>query len=225
MHFLFSDSQRASENTGTMQAKESEVKKRLKEFMEQNGLNANRFCLLAGIDATTFATSRMSQDLNIDKLTAIAKAFPDIDIRYILTGEKGAMAGGAKQLPLVPFDAIAGRLAENYADGYAENIVVADSAVRGADFAIRVDGDSMTPRYQSGELLLVRKIDPSFFQWGKVYVLATRQGCVVKRLYPARDDDNAVTCHSDNSENYPDYTVPKEDITGIGIVVGHIGHD
>ena len=209
-----------------MQAtKESDVKARLKSYMDERGLTPNRFCVIAGISPSTF--SRMEQDMNASNLASIARAYPDMDMREILTGKKGSAtaAEGAKFLPLVPFDAIAGRLAENYADGYAENIVVADSAVRGADFAIRVDGDSMTPRYQSGELLLVRKIDPSFFQWGKVYVLATRQGCVVKRLYPARDDDNAVTCHSDNSENYPDYTVPKEDITGIGIVVGHIGHD
>lgn len=193
--------------------------------MEERGLTPNRFCVIAGISPSTF--SRMEQDMNASNLASIARAYPDMDMREILTGEKGSavQTEGAKLLPLVPFDAIAGRLTENYADGYADGIVVPDSAVRGADFAIRVDGDSMTPRYQSGELLLVRKIDPSFFQWGKVYVIATNQGCVVKRLYPAKNDDNCVVCHSDNSENYPDYTVGKSDITGIGIVVGHIGHD
>jgi len=211
-----------------MQPKESEVKKRLKDFMEKNGLNPNRFCLLAGIDATTFATSRMSQDLNIDKMIAIAKAFPELDVREILTGESTAMTSptGTNALPLVPFDAVAGHLKESFEDSYPETIAVPKAVTRGADFVIRVDGDSMTPRFQSGELLLVKKVDdPSFFQWGKIYVLATSQGCVVKRLYPDRDDDNSVVCHSDNTTSYPDYTVRKNSIYGVGLVVGHIGHD
>jgi len=204
-------------------AKESEVKKRLKEFMTSIGMSANKFCVTAGIDTTTF--SRMSQDVNAASLTAIAKAFPQLDIRYVLTGEETAReSSDSVDLQMLPFDAVAGHLTENVNSDYPFTMSIPKTLTRGADFGVRVEGDSMSPRYHSGEILLVKRIDdPSFFQWGKVYVLATRQGCVVKRLYPAGED--AITCHSDNTECYPDYTVPKEDVTGVGIVVGHIGLD
>lgn len=194
--------------------------------MEERGLTPNRFCVIAGISPSTF--SRMEQDMNASNLASIARAYPDMDMREILTGKKGSVVQteGAKLLPLVPFDAVAGHLKENFEDSYTETIAVPKAVTRGADFVIRVDGDSMTPRFQSGELLLVKKVDdPSFFQWGKIYVLSTSQGCVVKRLYPDRDDDNSVVCHSDNNASYPDYTVRKNSIYGVGLVVGHIGHD
>lgn len=210
---------------GSMEtSKESEVKKRLKEFMASVGMSANKFCITAGIDTTTF--SRMSQDVNAATLTAIAKTFPQLDIRYILTGEKTDVpTERSTGIRLLPFDAVAGHLSGNLNGDYSETIQLPQLLARGADFAIRVEGDSMTPRFQSGELLLAKRVDDSFIQWGKCYVVATKHDCVVKRLYPCKDDDNSVTCHSENTESYPDYDIRKEDITGIGIVVGHIGHD
>ena len=78
--------------------------------------------------------------------------------------------------------------------------------------------------HHNGEILAVKAIqDPTFFQWGKVYVLSTNQGCIVKRLFPDPADDMAIVCHSENTENYPDYKITKDDILHVGVVVGHIG--
>ena len=82
----------------------------------------------------------------------------------------------------------------------------------------------MYPRYHNGEILAVKIIkDPTFFQWGKVYVLSTSQGCIVKRLFPDPENDLAIVCHSENTQMYPDYRITKADIINVGIVVGHIG--
>ena len=82
----------------------------------------------------------------------------------------------------------------------------------------------MYPRYKNGDILAIKILkDPTFFQWGRVYVLNTTQGCVVKRLLPSADDDNIIICHSENSSGYPDYKIMKSDILGIAIVVGHAG--
>ena len=194
------------------------------DFYTAKGLTTSEFSRVCGINETTFY--RTEQELRISNLIRILKAYPELDATEILLGAKPKEDGNATELPLIPFDAVAGHLKESFADSYAETIAVPKAVTRGADFVIRVDGDSMTPRFQSGELLLVKKVDdPSFFQWGKIYVLATSQGCVVKRLYPDRDDDNSVVCHSDNTTSYPDYTVRKNSIYGVGLVVGHIGHD
>lgn len=113
----------------------------------------------------------------------------------------------------------------NREDAFGRSAVVfEDFSARGADCAIRVDGDSMYPRYSNGDILAVRIIkDPSFFQWGKVYVLSTTQGCVVKKLLPDPAAEDRIICHSENHEAYPDYSIPMSDVLAVGIVVGHAG--
>lgn len=167
--------------------------------------------------------------VNAWSLVALASKFEDADIDYLLTGRTLAAKGTVYEdggIPILPFDAIAGGLTENTNQEFAEMLPTPPLTNGKADFAIRVDGDSMYPRYHSGDVLFVRKItDPSFFQWGKVYVLATTQGCIVKRLYPATQGDDYITCHSENTDKYPDYSIKREDITGVGLVIGHLGLD
>lgn len=85
------------------------------------------------------------------------------------------------------------------------------------DFTIKVSGDSMEPEIKSGdELACVDVSKESFIQWGKIHVLSTRQGIVVKRIY---QEPQAVRCESDNPR-YSPFSVPLEDIFNICLVVG-----
>lgn len=205
--------------------KEAVVKKRIIDYYESRGISCRDFSRKTGVDETAFY--RLDSEMQMKNIVKILRAYPDMDAREILLGEPSVTeTSDLRDIRLLPFDAVAGHLKGNINTDYSETISLPKSLARNADFAVRVEGDSMTPRFQSGEILLARKVDdPSYLQWGKVYVVTTKYDCVVKRLYPSREDDNSVVCHSDNSENYPDYTVGKSDITGIGIVVGHIGHD
>ena len=204
--------------------KEALVKKRIIDYYESRGISCRDFSRKTGVDETAFY--RLDSEMQMKNIVKILRAYPDMDAREILLGEPSVKATpDSKTIRLLPFDAVAGHLSGNLNGDYSETIQLPQFLARGADFAIRVEGDSMTPRFQSGELLLAKKVDDSFIQWGKCYVIATKHDCVVKRLYPCKDDDNSVTCHSENTESYPDYDILKEDITGIGIVVGHIGHD
>lgn len=165
-------------------------------------------------------------------LQKISSTCPELNLHWLITGygemlnEKG---GGDRSpaIPLLPFSAVAGSLAENTPVDLLHAIdtyVVPDFSARSADCAVRVDGDSMYPKYSNGDILAIRIIkDPTFFQWGRVYVLSTNQGCVIKRLFPDPDDPDGIICHSENSANYPDYKINKQDIIGVAIVVGHAG--
>lgn len=172
--------------------------------------------------------------IDIGKVQKISELYPDLNIDWLFTGN-GEMLKGEKEppmeiveneLPMLPFSAVAGFLAENNS-GFGRNMEMCSVPAflaKGADFLIRVEGDSMYPRYHNGEILAVKTIkDPTFFQWGKVYVLSTNQGCIVKRLFPDPTDDNAIVCHSENTQLYPDYRITKDDIFDVGVVVGHIG--
>lgn len=128
-------------------------------------------------------------------------------------------------IPLIPIDAVAGF------NGWDESGVkeldcdhydVPDFAAAHADFLIRVSGSSMYPKYSSGDILACRKIDEiTFIQWGKIYVIDSRQGAMVKRLFPIDGDSAMLLCKSDNP-NYPPFELPKEEIRSISIVVGAI---
>ncbi len=128
-------------------------------------------------------------------------------------------------LPLIPIDAVAGF------NGWDESGVseldcarydVPDFAAVHADFLIRVSGSSMYPKYSSGDILACRKIlEVTFIQWGKIYVIDSQQGAMVKRLFEIDGDEDHILCKSDN-EKYPPFKLPKDEIRSLSIVVGAI---
>ena len=80
----------------------------------------------------------------------------------------------------------------------------------------------MYPKYSSGDILACRKIvEVTFIQWGKIYVIDSQQGAMVKRLFEIEGDVDHILCKSDN-ENYPPFKLPKDEIRSLSIVVGAI---
>ena len=130
-------------------------------------------------------------------------------------------------LPLIPIDALAGKPNEdNFGVTLAEceQYTVPEFSAKGAQYLLRVSGTSMLPKYNNGDLLACRKIDEiTFFQWGKVYVIDTRQGILVKKLFPDKDNPQNILCVSENKDDFPPFTLPMDEIRSISIVVGVIG--
>lgn len=128
-------------------------------------------------------------------------------------------------LPLIPYDVLAGSPNLDIAGitlDDCERYAVPEFTCLGAEFLIRVSGDSMFPRYNNGDILACKKIsNVTFIQWGKVYVIDTTQGILVKNLFPSTDEDK-ITCHSVNTANYPDFDIPKADIRSFSLVLGVI---
>jgi phage repressor protein C with HTH and peptisase S24 domain len=119
-------------------------------------------------------------------------------------------------VPLLPISAQGGSLNDfivSVKDSDCERII---SPIKGADFAMTVAGDSMSPEYPSGSQILVKKInEKAFIDWGKVYVLDTCNGSVIKRIFPADDKDaSKVKCVSINPD-YPPFEVSLEDVYGV----------
>lgn len=113
-------------------------------------------------------------------------------------------------VPLLPISAIGGSLT-----GFDPSVSISDcerilSPINGADFAIEVYGDSMAPEYPSGARILIKRIDmEAFIEWGKVYVLATTNGTVIKEVFPHGEE--AVECRSVNA-TYPPFFIRYKDI-------------
>lgn len=109
----------------------------------------------------------------------------------------------AFRVPLIPVEAHAGSLAE-FADAVREyDCEMIVSPVRGASFAIQVTGNSMAPAYPSGAKIICQRIDETaFIEWGRVYLLDTVNGAILKQVRKS-DAPGCVTCCSLNTA--PEY--------------------
>lgn len=181
---------------------------------------------------------RNDTDIQSKWLQIIVENYPDISPSWLLTGEgpmlkedtdnvvKASKAEpSADGLPLVPIEAVAGFNGDDMPGVRLEDClryVVPEFAAAGAEYLIRVSGSSMYPKYSSGDILACRRIpEIDFFQWGKIYVIDSSQGAMVKRIYQCEDDAACVLCKSDN-DKYPPFTLPKSSIRSLSIVIGVI---
>lgn len=177
-------------------------------------------------------------------VSKIIETFPKIDPKWLLTGEgtmlshpttptpptpptpptKPTSHPSTSGIPLIPLDAVAGFPAESGGGVRLEDCeryVIPEFENKGANFLIRVSGDSMVPLYYSGDLLACRKItDIRFFQWGTVYVLETSQGVLVKRVQESIDHADSILCVSENSSVHHPFLLPRDDIRSLSIIVG-----
>ena len=125
-------------------------------------------------------------------------------------------------IPLIPTSAMAGAFTSDisFMEYECEHYLIPD--FKGADFLIRVKGDSMQPTYYSGDLVACQKIPMNdiFFQWNKTYVLDTNQGAIIKRVLPGKDEDH-ICIVSDNTK-YPPFELEKSYLHAIALVRGII---
>jgi len=149
--------------------------------------------------------------------------------KQVVSERKHKIESNQNGIPLIPIEAVAGYALKGDAVAMeydiTERYLVPEFSVRGVKYLIRVSGSSMYPKYSNGDILACRPVtDLSFFQWGKVYVLDTDQGAIVKRLFEGKND-TCIECRSDNKEHYPAFQIPKTSIRNISIVVGVIRLD
>ena len=125
-------------------------------------------------------------------------------------------------IPLIPISAMAGFLSGEISvmDYECEYYVVPD--FKGADFLIRVKGDSMNPEYRPGDVVACRRVPMQdiFFQWNKVYVLDTNQGAIIKRIHKGGDKEHILLI-SDNKDYLP-FELHLKDVYAVSLVIGTI---
>ena len=194
----------------------------------------------------TKLSETLSGRLNVstELVARLAQNYPQISLEWIMLGEGlmekndpfvnlSTMADverycnnkfNTKKLPLLPISAVAGW---NGVDAEGINIDECDQMVvpylvdAGAEFLIRVTGNSMYPTYANGDILACRRVRESRnIQWGKVYVIDSEEGPMVKRIRPS-DDEERILCHSDNPD-YAPFTLRKSEIRSLALVVGSI---
>lgn len=214
----------------------SEIKDRLTKFLEYKGYGQLKFENTAGLGRGF--VNKVGFNINAKSLEKIAKAYPELNIDWLRSGHgsmlnKGESEGTlytpkeehsqttesedtAKLVLLLPVSAQGGSLNDfvvSVKESDCEKVV---SPIRGVDFAMTVSGDSMSPEYPNGSRIFIKKINErAFIEWGKVYVLDTCNGTVIKILVPS-DKEGYVKCVSINTDPiFAPFEVALEDIYGV----------
>ena len=114
---------------------------------------------------------------------------------------------------VIPTGARAGTLADFSASIQAYDCERMVTPIKGADYAIQVTGDSMSPEYPSGSMILIKRInEKAFIEWGKTYVLDTENGAVIKTIRKT-DNPDVIECVSLNPAYQP-FTMDTKYING-----------
>ena len=210
----------------------STQQERVVKLLNSRKITAYRLSKETGITQSTLSRFLNSPEGKVEMypetMERIAKYF-EVSPSWLLTGEgemlrgneaEGVIVAGQKSedeislVPLLPIAAQGGSLNDfvvSVKENDCERVV---SPIRGADFAMPVAGDSMAPEYPAGSQIFIKKINErAFIDWGKVYVLDTCNGSVIKRVFPS-DDTEKVKCVSINPD-YPPFEVSFEDIYGM----------
>lgn len=105
---------------------------------------------------------------------------------------------------------------EAFFDEQETETVFSDEEQYGYDVAAWIQGDSMKPVYEDGEIALIRAT--GFDYDGAVYALSWNESIYIKRLYREENGFRMVSLN----KKYSDRFIPFEDEPRIvGLVVGH----
>lgn len=213
----------------------SNIKDRILKVAETYKVSKEKFFEELDISYGNFKGSAKKTPVNSLFLENLLTKYPDLSADWLLTGEgpmfrsdlpaaHPATESGAG-IPLIPIEAVAGLPTDDpvgtrFID--CAHYIIPDFANLNVEYMIRVSGSSMYPKYSNGDILACRRVhDVLFFQWGKIYVIDSSQGALVKRVFQDEDPDRILLV-SDNRENYPPFSIPKSDIRSLSIVVGVI---
>ena len=209
----------------------------ISKLLSYSGLNAKAFSEKIGLErpqAIYDLLKGKTKSISPAMKNKILSVFTEINPIWLLTGEGEMLRQEASArpdepatptikdaIPLIPMDAFAGYPPQQYSDLPIEDYYQVAEFAR-ADFLIRVKGDSMTPKFNGGDIVACKKIhERLFFQWHRIYVIYTNsQGVMIKRVEHS-DRQGCIRLVSDNPAYQP-FDIPESDISDIALVMGAI---
>lgn len=204
------------------------TKQRILQFIEYQGISKQFFFNMTGLKRGLLDADKLDSSISDIYLTKILATYPELNPEWLLTGNgdmllSRSVAKLRSSIPLIPIGAMAG-----WGEGEMQimghdltHYDVPEFAELKADFMISVKGDSMYPKYHTGDLVACKKLPlDTFFQWNKTYVLDTVQGAMIKRVNKSEEQGH-ITCVSENP-TYKPFDLALQDIHALALVLGFI---
>jgi len=188
--------------------------KKIKEAVKAEGRTLADLAAFLDMSPQNLNGLLSKDDIKTGTLERIAE-FLNKPVYAFYDAEPQTTAPSGERVPLIPVEAHAGHLsdfADAVSDYDCEKVV---SPVRGASFAIQVTGESMAPAYPSGAKILCQRVDETaFIEWGRVYLLDTVNGAILKQVRKADRPDRVVCCSLNPSPEYAPFEVDCQHILG-----------
>lgn len=194
---------------------QTDIGKRIASIRRERGYSQDQLAELAllhrvtlakyesgGVEPGALALSRIADALNVstdELLCRTEKLPPFISIMKTSVPIVGEIACGR---PIT---------AEQNIEGFAD---LPDGVT--ADFALRCKGDSMSPTFEQGDLVLIRQTPD--VNDGQIAAVGIDDSATLKRVYR---QGKTVVCVSDNPA-YPPQIFPAEQVTIYGLAVGFV---
>lgn len=214
------------------------TKERIVYFIDKQGFSVKDFLSKTEIKRGFLDSDKLKATVSDVFIAKIIANYPELNLEWLLTGngemlkedvsaikeEQAPYYINPKGIPLVNVTAIGGFGNSKFAieqKDVKSYYVIPKFQHKKIDFMIEVEGSSMYPKYNSGDVVACKIInEQSFIQWNKTHVIATKdQGIIIKRI--KKGENGSLLMVSDNKD-YDPFPVPTEEIEGIALVVGVI---
>lgn len=207
-----------------------DTKMRLMQFIKHLGMTTRTFEIKCGMSNGYIRSMR--KGLGEDKLNNVLNTFPQLSRNWLLFGEGDMLNNPTQQSD-----------DGSEPDGHIRYWVDVSATGGSLDFLANPDehktkwinvpnfsectdavnfwGDSMTPLYHSGEVIILKEWKESFIDYGNVYLVITRNGNRMVKYLRRSTDESKVLCVSENKEFDP-FEIDKTDILKLFVVKGSI---
>jgi SOS-response transcriptional repressor LexA len=215
------------------------IKKNILQYLDYKGVTKYEFYQKTGVSNGILSQSNGISEDNILKFLSY---YSEINVEWLLTG-KGSMLKGdevekaEEDIHLIPLygGEMTASLTDNTMDSISQPIEMINAGdwFKDGDCAMRVYGDSMSPNYTSGSVVVMKEVrNKALILPGEDYMVETSEYRVLKRLQKSEVKGCVLAC-STNEEVwergsmkgkaiYEPFDIFIDDITRLYLILGTV---
>lgn len=220
---------------------------RITDIARDRGISIRNLSLKAGLSVNTVRTMIQRNSGKVNNVMAVASVL-GVPLNKLYQGEDAMAYEGGKDLersigaikevveeakrsgvisprnesarvPLISLDMVTSNikdLIENRPEDLHEYYL---PLVAGASYMLIMPGRAMEPDLMPGDVLVLQYMDePRYIEYGRIYLLETVQGFIVRRLEKSLNED-ALSCVS---PAFGQFDIARKDILSYSLVLGKL---
>lgn len=219
--------------TDNQREKISSIQSRIREFAKIKGIDIKTFEANSGL--SNGFVSKIGDSIRETSFNKILSAYPDLNKNWVITGEgaidiksNSSEYRSNKKRDKVPFydSDVTASIVGSFSDIKEDPSFWVDfKPFNDCDALFRVYGDSMYPKYGSGEIVAVKQVfNIESILWGEAYLIVSNSEYdnlrTIKTVHPYDKDESKIILRASNPNFKGDTIVKKNAIIGIFLVKG-----